>query len=204
MKALRFEPLDIVITGVGGQGNVLASQALGMALVEAGYQVTVGETYGLSQRGGAVMSQVRVTTGQVMGPVIPANGAHAVVSLEPLEALRVLPDFGNPQVLVLTNNRPLLPINVISGEQKYPPLDELRQALGELSGRLHWLAATDEAIALGAPILANVIMLGGLLGTGLLPVDVDLVAQALGEFFPPDKMAANRRALARGMALVAG
>ncbi|ADK84255.1 Indolepyruvate ferredoxin oxidoreductase [Desulfarculus baarsii DSM 2075] len=204
MKALRFEPLDIVITGVGGQGNVLASQALGMALVEAGYQVTVGETYGLSQRGGAVMSQVRVTTGQVMGPVIPANGAHAVVSLEPLEALRVLPDFGNPQVLVLTNNRPLLPINVISGEQKYPPLDELRQALGELSGRLHWLAATDEAIALGAPILANVIMLGGLLGTGLLPVDVELVAQALGEFFPPDKMAANRRALARGMALVAG
>jgi len=204
VKALRFEPLDIVITGVGGQGNVLASQALGMALVEAGYQVTVGETYGLSQRGGAVMSQVRVTTGQVMGPVIPANGAHAVVSLEPLEALRVLPDFGNPQVLVLTNNRPLLPINVISGEQKYPPLDELRQALGELSGRLHWLAATDEAIALGAPILANVIMLGGLLGTGLLPVDVELVARALGEFFPPDKMAANRRALARGMELVAG
>ena len=48
MNELKYEPLDIVITGVGGQGNVLASQVLGAALVEAGYQVTVGETYGLS------------------------------------------------------------------------------------------------------------------------------------------------------------
>jgi indolepyruvate ferredoxin oxidoreductase beta subunit len=68
---LKSDPLDIIVTGVGGQGNVLASQVLGRALLKAGYIVTVGETYGLSQRGGAVMSMVRVSREQTMGPLIP-------------------------------------------------------------------------------------------------------------------------------------
>lgn len=201
MKALVCEPLDLVITGVGGQGNVLASQVLGRALIQAGYTVTVGETFGLSQRGGAVMSQVRVTTGPAMGPLIPENRATAIISLEPLEALRVLSQYGNPQVTVLTNDRPLPPLNVISGQDQYPPVDELREALAGLCGRLYWLPATAAAMELGAPILANVVMLGALMACGILPLDDGQLVDALGRMFPENKMAANLKALAKGREL---
>ncbi len=204
MKALYREPLDIVITGVGGQGNVLASQVLGRALLEAGYTVTVGETYGLSQRGGAVMSQVRVTTGPALGPLIPENQATAIVSLEPLEALRVLGQYGHPGVVVLTNDRPLIPLNVQSGQDRYPDLDQLKQAIAGLCGRLYWLPATEAAFALGAPILANVVMLGALLACGILPLSAAQVEAVLSGMFPESKMAANRLALAKGQEMAAG
>lgn len=203
MKRLAVEPLDIVITGVGGQGNVLASQVLGRAVLAAGYTVTVGETFGLSQRGGSVMSQVRITADRTMGPLIPEHRATAVVSLEPLEALRLLGLYGHPEVVVLTNSRPLMPVNVISGVDAYPEADRLRAALTELSGVLHWLDATSVAMVLGAPILANVVMLGALAATGLLPVGAAELEAALAEMFSENKMPANRQALARGAALLA-
>ncbi|MGD8562985.1 MAG: indolepyruvate oxidoreductase subunit beta [Desulfarculaceae bacterium] len=203
MKALACEPLDLVVTGVGGQGNVLASQVLGRALLAAGYTVTVGETFGLSQRGGAVMSQVRVTTGRILGPLIPEHRATAMVGLEPLESLRVLAQYGNPDIVVFSNDRPLLPLNVISGESTYPQMEELRQALEKLSRRLFWLPATDVALELGAPILANVVMLGALAASDLLPIGNEQIEEALAGLFPPEKMPANQKALQRGRELLA-
>lgn len=202
MKKLEIEPLDLVITGVGGQGNVLASQVLGRALLDEGYTVTVGETYGLSQRGGAVMSQVRVTHRAVMGPLIPENRATAIVSLEPVEALRVLPTYGHPGVVVLTNDRPLMPIGVIAGDTAYPEGRELKQAIAGLCGKLYWLPATAEAIKLGSPILANVIMLGALSATGILPIGPDKIEAALRTMFDEEKMAVNRKAMAVGQELM--
>lgn len=200
---LKAEPLDIIVTGVGGQGNVLASQVLGRALLNAGYSVTVGETFGLSQRGGAVMSMVRVTRDKTMGPLIPENRATAIVSLEPLEALRVLGAYGNTEVVVFTNDRPLMPLNVIAGANRYPDLEELKNAIQELSVRLYWLPATEVALKLGNPILANVVMLGALIASGLLPVGLEQVESALGEMFSQDKMPDNHDALIRGAGLLA-
>jgi indolepyruvate ferredoxin oxidoreductase, beta subunit len=200
---LRVEPLDIIVTGVGGQGNVLASQVLGRALLNAGYNVTVGETFGLSQRGGAVMSMVRVTRDKTMGPLIPENRATAIVSLEPLEALRVLGAYGNAEVMVFTNDRPLMPLNVIAGVNRYPGLEELKNAIEELSARLYWLPATEVALELGNPILANVVMLGALTASGLLPVGLVEIESALGEMFSQDKIPANHDALTRGAELLA-
>jgi indolepyruvate ferredoxin oxidoreductase beta subunit len=199
---LKAEPLDIIVTGVGGQGNVLASQVLGRALLNVGYNVTVGETFGLSQRGGAVMSMVRVTQDKTMGPLIPENRATAIVSLEPLEALRVLGAYGNTEVVVFTNDRPLMPLNVIAGANRYPDLDELKRAIKELSAKLYWLPATEVALDLGNPILANVVMLGALIASGLLPVGLAEIESALGEMFGQDKMPANHDALIRGAELL--
>ena len=204
MKKLTVEPLDLVITGVGGQGNVLASQVLGSALLKAGYAVTVGETYGLSQRGGTVMSQVRVTHKKVMGPLIPENRATAVISLEPLEALRTLPVYGHPDVIVLTNDRPLYPLSVISGESEYPDLNELRSTLAGLAGKLFWLPATAGAVRIGSPILTNVVMLGALAAVDLLPIDVSEIEAALASIFGDEKMAGNRQALKIGQELMRG
>lgn len=198
MKELIIEPLDLVICGVGGQGNVLASQVLGRAMLDMGYTVTVGETYGLSQRGGPVMSQVRITRHNTTGPLIPENQATAIISLEPLEALRVIPTYGHPEVIVFTNDRPLYPLGVIAGEAKYPEPDELKATLAGLCKTLHWLPATDEAMKIGSPILANVIIMAAVVASGLLPITADDLEDALSQMFPEEKMPANREAMKIG------
>ena len=126
IKENIFMPLNLIITGVGGQGNVLASQIIGRAAVQTGLKVTIGETFGLSQRGGSVMSHVRLSREKHYGPVIPPNKSHIIVGLEPLEALRILMEFGNENTVFIVNSRPVYPLNVISGEAIYPdsPMDK--------------------------------------------------------------------------------
>lgn len=97
------DPYNLIITGVGGQGNVLSSQLIGQTLVNKGFFVTIGETYGASQRGGAVMSHIRISKKKQQSPLIPRNKSDVVVALEPVESLRVLAAYGNPEVVVLVN-----------------------------------------------------------------------------------------------------
>jgi len=95
-SALGHDPYNLIITGVGGQGNVLASRVIGDMMSELGYTITIGETFGASQRGGSVMSHLRCSKG-VLSPQIPRGKAHLVVALEPSEAIRVLKDYcGKP------------------------------------------------------------------------------------------------------------
>ena len=76
-------PLNVIINGVGGQGNVLASQVVGRAAVNREFKVTIGETFGLSQRGGPVMSHIRISKERNYGPLIPPNMCDIIVGLEP-------------------------------------------------------------------------------------------------------------------------
>ncbi|HQN70592.1 MAG TPA: 2-oxoacid:acceptor oxidoreductase family protein, partial [Smithella sp.] len=87
-KSLKKNPTNIIITGVGGQGNVMASRVLAGMLVNAGFIVTIGETFGMSQRGGSVMSHLRVSSSSVLSPQIPQGRGDIVIALEPVEALR--------------------------------------------------------------------------------------------------------------------
>ena len=103
---LSKDPYNIVITGVGGQGNVMASRVLSDIMVRNNYSVTIGETFGASQRGGSVMSHIRVSRQGAWSPQIPRGKADMVLSLEPIETIRVLQSYGNPDVKVLANTRP--------------------------------------------------------------------------------------------------
>jgi indolepyruvate ferredoxin oxidoreductase beta subunit len=89
---LFADPLNIVVCGVGGQGNILVARLAGRSLAKLGYIVTIGETYGASQRGGDVMSHIRLSVRRKYGPLIPHGGAHIVLGLEPLETVRILVD----------------------------------------------------------------------------------------------------------------
>ena len=90
MTTIYQDPLNVIICGVGGQGNVLISSLIASALNRKGYHVTVGDTYGAAQRGGAVFSSVRISSKRSYGPLIPEGRAHLIVGLEPLETLRLL------------------------------------------------------------------------------------------------------------------
>jgi indolepyruvate ferredoxin oxidoreductase beta subunit len=203
-RALKKDPYNIIITGVGGQGNVTASRMLAGMLVARGYSVTIGETFGASQRGGSVMSHMRVSQHGSWSPQIPKGKADLVVSLEPSEAIRVLSGYGNPETQSLINDRPIYPVRVIAGDDKYPSMDEIRATIKKLTTRSFVISATEEALKLGSPIFQNVIMIGAVDGMGLLPVSIDDFKTVIVPSMPEDKAAINVRAYEIGEALVRG
>jgi len=196
------ESKNLIITGVGGQGNVLSSQILGQALVGKGYFVTIGETYGASQRGGSVMSHIRLSSLKQLSPLIPQGKADVVLGLEPVEALRVLTGYGYRDTVVITNTRPIYPVDVTSGDERYPEMEELETALRNLSRKLHLIPATERALEMGSPILGNMIMIGALLELNLLPLTAAEFSQTLKQNFQGKRLESNLQALETGAILI--
>jgi indolepyruvate ferredoxin oxidoreductase beta subunit len=197
--SLPDDPYNVIITGVGGQGNVMASRVIGNMLSRRGLQITIGETFGASQRGGSVMSHLRISTGSSWSPQIPNGRCHLIISLEPTETMRVLATYGNPQVKVLCNTRPIHGIGVIAGEQQYPPLDDIRSWIAELSQAFWFLAATEKAMQLGNPILANIMMVGAAAGIGILPLARQDFEAVIAETVSADQQMINLKAYDLGV-----
>ena len=202
MNPLSQDPLNIIITGVGGQGNVLASQIIGRAAVYEGWKVTVGETFGLSQRGGPVMSHIRLSPESNYAPLIPPNQAHIIISLEPLESLRILLDYGNEGAVSIVNSRSIHPSNVIAGDVEYPDLEKIKSILTQSGSRLYWLEATEKAMELGAPILLNMILLGALGALSEFPLNQDTFRRVVSELFIETKKEVNYQALEAGADMI--
>jgi indolepyruvate ferredoxin oxidoreductase beta subunit len=199
---LKRDPFNIIITGVGGQGNVLASQILGHMLVQQGYRITIGETYGASQRGGSVMSHIRVSQETQYSPLIPEGKCDLVVGLEPVEAMRVLAQYGNPEVMLLINTRPIYPIDVIAGNTTYPELSFVLEKIQGLSRRVWTLNATDIGLELGDPIFSNIVMLGALSALDLLPLSREKFQNTIQELLPSQKLPLNMTAFDKGQEAV--
>jgi indolepyruvate ferredoxin oxidoreductase, beta subunit len=195
---LAKNPTNIIITGVGGQGNVMASRVLAGMLVNAGFIVTIGETFGMSQRGGSVMSHLRVSSSSVLSPQIPQGRADIIIALEPVEALRVLVKYGNPDVAVLSNLRMVYPMGVITGEYNYPSLDEIKSMFGKLSAKNWLIDATSVAVDLGNPVLSNIVMIGALAGASLLPIDRRAFEKEIAKSMSADKRRINLTAFDAG------
>lgn len=201
-EKLSKDPYNIVVAGVGGQGNVTASKVLGTMLIRT-YIVTIGETFGASQRGGSVMSHVRVSAESVWSPQIPQGKADLIAALEPVEALRVLGMYGNADTRIIVNTRPIYPVGVIAGELDYPSLEEIKKTILEFTEHAWFVNATDIALErLGNPILGNMIVLGTLAGLDLLPVDRKDFEFAVSRIFPEDKVSYNIEAFDIGVGLI--
>ena len=125
-----------------------------------------------------------------------------VVTLEPIEAIRVLMTYGNPEVKVLTNTRPIYPVGVISGELTYPTIDEIQESIRDLSTRAWFIEATDEALKMGNPILGNIIMIGALAGTGSVPMAREDFQAVIQESLPAGTLDANMQAFDLGVSKV--
>lgn len=194
------DPINLVITGVGGQGNILASQLTAAATIREGFYASIGETYGASQRGGSVMSHVRLSREFQYGPLIPRGEADIILGFEPLETLRVLVDYGNDDTRVIFNPRPNYPISVLTGQQKYPPLEDMFSRIKELAGSAKVVKATELAKELGALVAQNVVMVGALAGSGLVPAPLSNFRETVAEVFEDEgKREFNLKALELGV-----
>ncbi|MGD8566191.1 MAG: indolepyruvate oxidoreductase subunit beta [Candidatus Bathyarchaeota archaeon] len=177
------DPLNIVISGVGGQGNVIASHILALACVKEGLHVSVGETYGASQRGGSVESHVRLSKAKQYGSLIPKGLAHIILGFEPVECLRAVGSYGNRNTRVIINPRPIYPIDVLSGISTYPEVEDVLKALKDLTQSVYVIEATKIAQKIGKAVMQNVVMIGCLAGSEFTPVMSDTLIDMIKEVF---------------------
>jgi indolepyruvate ferredoxin oxidoreductase beta subunit len=175
---------------------------VGGMLSRKGFNVTIGETFGASQRGGSVMSHLRISATSSWSPQIPKGKSHLIISLEPIEAIRVLKDYGNPEVAVICNTRPVHSIGVISGDQTYPEVKDIKTWVAELSRSAWFIDATDRALEMGNPIFGNIMMIGAAAGIGLLPLDREDFKSVISGMVAPDKMVKNLSAYDLGCKMV--
>jgi len=198
MTGLRKDPFNLIIAGVGGQGNILASQVVAQAALIENLHATIGETYGVSQRGGSVMSHIRVTAGAPVGPLIPQGEADLLVGFEPIETLQVAMEFGNPKIRVILNPRPVYPIGVLAGDLTYPPIERILELLEHHVADVKTLPATDIAKEAGEIRAMNLVMVGALAATGLLPMKKESYVQAMEDQFGGQTLEINQRAFEKG------
>ena len=144
--------IDIKLSGVGGQGILSIATVLGQAATQAGLQLKQAEVHGMSQRGGDVQSDLRLSTEEIFSDQLPLGKADLIVSMEPMEALRYLP-YLQPKGWIVTSSKPFVNI------PNYPDQTAL---MAELCGREHVASLDIEALAaeMKLPKSANMILLG--------------------------------------------
>ncbi len=150
--------VNIMITGVGGQGSLLASRIIGEVVMSAGYDVKVSEVHGMAQRGGSVVTYVRYAEeGTVASPVICKGEADYLISFEILEAARWLSFLKKGGTLV-TNTQKILPMPVITGQAAYP--ENIDGCIGEKGVDIVAKDALSIARELGNEKAVNVVLIG--------------------------------------------
>ena len=204
MKKLKFDPLNIVICGIGGQGNVLASEVVGSAMTDRGYHVAVGETYGASQRGGSVMSHVRVSEDKEMSVLIPSGEGHIIIGFEPLETLRMTRKYANEQTMIVYDPRPVYPLGVLQGVQTYPALEDITAEIQALSAAAYAVPAADIAMGVGDSRAANIALLGAFTQLPDAPLSREDLEKILAKRFKGAVLELNQRAFAMGCEAVSG
>ena len=204
MKKLKFDPLNIVICGIGGQGNVLASEVVGSAMTDRGYHVAVGETYGASQRGGSVMSHVRVSEDKEMSVLIPSGEGHIIIGFEPLETLRMTRKYANEQTMIVYDPRPVYPLGVLQGVQTYPALEDITAEIQALSAAAYAVPAADIAMGVGDSRAANIALLGAFTQLPDAPLSREDLEKILAKRFKGAVLELNQKAFAMGCEAVSG
>lgn len=185
---------DILLSGVGGQGILSIATVIGKAALKCGLYMKQAEVHGMSQRGGDVQSNLRISDAPIASDLIPTAGCDLIISMEPMESLRYLP-YLNKTGWVVTNEVPFINI---------PTYPELSTVLAEI-GKLPRKVVLDiEAIAkeLGSVRTANMVLLGAT--TPFLGIDYKHIEESIRDIFArkgEEIVAMNLKALAAGKAL---
>lgn len=184
--------LDLLITGVGGQGAILASDIIGKAAVMSGIPIRAAETHGMAQRGGSVVNHIRL--GSDLGSMIPKKGADIMLALEPMEAVRHL-DFLKDGGVIIVNTQPIVPVTVTSGLSKYPEVQEILDALSE-KYVVKAFNADELAHEAGSRLAMNVAMVGAV--SGYLPISKETLLESVKALVPKKTIETNVRAFEMG------
>lgn len=165
---------DIILAGVGGQGILSIATVIGEAALQEGLYLKQAEVHGMSQRGGDVQSNLRLSSEPIMSDLIPKGGADLIISLEPMEALRYV-EYLAPDGWIVTSCVPFLNI---------PNYPDLEQVLARIKSFDHHVLLDVEALAkeAGAPAqAANMVLLGAAIP--MLGIDHDKMIAGVSRVF---------------------
>lgn len=164
---------DIILSGVGGQGILSIATIIGAAAINDNLYIKQAEVHGMSQRGGDVQSNLRISSTPIASDLIPLGKADLIISLEPMEAMRYLP-YLKKDGWVITNTEPFVNI------PDYPDLDTLMQRIETLP---HHVALDVAAIASEAasPRAANIVLLGA--AAPFLGIDIAKIEDGIHSVF---------------------
>ncbi len=191
--------LNVMLTGVGGQGTVLAAKVLAQAAQEKGWHVRTAETIGMAQRGGSVVSHVRMGNDgeEVFSPLIAEETADMIIAFEPAEGARVLPYLSSDGVLV-TAETAIQPVTAALAANPYRGSDVIDRlyAMFEVgSNRL--VVVPDEWVLdqLGNRKALNTVLLASAIATGRLPLSIDDLRAAIKACVKPQFVDMNLEAI---------
>ncbi len=187
--------VNIALVGVGGQGILLASEVISRAAMLAGSDVKKSEVHGMAQRGGSVVSQVRIGE-KVYSPLIPEGETDFLVSFELLESLRYA-DTLAPNGTALINTQVITPVTVSSGQQ--PWVEDIEARIEKAYPNRKLMDALKMAQDLGNVRTVNMIMTGAL--SKMLDIEESVWLQALSELVPAKHLEVNLKAFALGRGL---
>ncbi len=183
--------LDIILAGVGGQGILSIAATIGTAALKNNLYMKQSEVHGMSQRGGAVQSHMRISDKPIASDLIPRGSADIIISVEPMESLRYLP-YLSPNGWVITNSRPFVNIT------DYPELETIMNEIKKLKNHVA-LDADQTAKEIGAMKSSNIVMLGA--ASIFMEIPLESFEAGLHEIFGrkgEDIVNQNLKALHRG------
>ncbi|MDY0293962.1 MAG: indolepyruvate oxidoreductase subunit beta [Candidatus Methanomethylophilaceae archaeon] len=186
----------VQIVGVGGQGVLMASLVLGNAAMKAGYQVAMSEVHGMAQRGGSVLSTLRMGD-DVASPLEAAGGADLIMGFEPVETCRNLP-LANRDTGIIMNLDPVYPSMVAAGFEEYPEVDDVIASVRRRTSNLMTIEATNIALRAGSAVAANAVMIGAVAAIRGFPLSKELLKETLLETVPGKAVDLNSSAFDMG------
>ena len=164
--------IRLIIVAVGGQGNLLAAKVLGEAALLAGIPVNMSEIHGMAQRGGVVESAV--VFGDARSNLISDGEADILLGFEPSETLRAIGKC-HDETVVISNLAPITPFTVAIGRGVYPEIDQMQSLIKAKTKRLIAFDALSLAKTAGSAMALNMVLIGALMQTELLPISTDQV-----------------------------
>ncbi|MCF8067611.1 MAG: indolepyruvate oxidoreductase subunit beta [Desulfobacterales bacterium] len=196
-----METKRLIIVAVGGQGNLLSSRILGEAALLSDVPVRMSEIHGMAQRGGVVESAI--VFGDAKSTIISDGEADLLVGFEPLETMRAL-NRCNAGTTVITSISPLSPFTVTIGRGTYPKLSKIKEMISTKTKKLIAYDAAAVAKEAGSVLSVNVVLLGSLIQTEVLPISADAVKEAIQKRVKPAFVDMNLGAFELGFNAAAG
>lgn len=184
---------NIILCGVGGQGTILASRLIASAAMAKNIPIRTAETIGMAQRGGSVMSHLRLGEG-VNSPLIAKGEADLIIGFEPGETVRMMPYLKKGGAVVVSR-RPVMPVSAMIGQSSYDS-DAMIAYLRENTERLTVVDGDLAAAELGSAKTLNVVLLGAALRSGELGLTEEDLEGAVRKRVPGQFIELNRKALA--------
>lgn len=188
-----MKDMNILIVGVGGQGTLLASVILGKIALEEGFDVKLAEVHGMAQRGGSVVTHVRISENEVHSPLIEEGGADVILAFEELEAYRWI-SYLKKDGIIFVNTQQIKPMPVILGAADYP--EDILGFLKDNANKVTSIPALDMAAECGSVKAVNTVLLGAMAKE--LPFSRETWIRQIESTVKPKFIELNKQAFEKG------